>query len=1000
MKIYVRYNPLRKEQYQLETSIVKEDGKFFVCKQASVPAAKKFVSGLIGKYEYLKKNNLPYEILPPVATPSGIKFTYNPHPSLFSILQLALKNHNQEDFLSLLQRYKKLFSEHLIYDIKPSDSYARLFGPNWDQTEPCLTYGCLDLNFDNFFFDQTNHTFYLSDYEWTFEFPIPINYIFFRALSSFYFQNHDYLTSQNTSFSHSLEALSIPLDSIEKYIQAEYHFQKQILQDNVIKDYQYYRQPYLNLLENIPPSPRKNLINTIATKTVQTENDFLKIKNQELKEKIKSLENAFFWRSTKPLRQSLDYVKSQKNNLLVRTKNNIQTLAPHVPNSIKNLLRPWYYKYFLSLKTDPNPFQIDFGRTLPQADNYQNGLFSDHLGDIFVFPIIDWEHRFQRPQQIACRLADFGFRIFYFRTTNNLAQPDDSDVELLTKIQVKPISDRIFLVTLAATRDLDIYNSSLTDSDDINLLLRSINLVKKKYYINFTINKIDQPFWISLVKKLENNKIIYDCMDEHAGFTDSPSVLADEKKLLTTADLVLTSSDSLFAKAKLLSKNVALLKNGADFRHFNKLSANQLIKLKHPIIGYYGAISSWFDSQLVADCARAYPDCNFVLIGNTRGANLSPLANLKNIHLLGEIKYDQLPKYLYHFDVCLIPFIINNLTLATNPVKFYEYMCSGKPVVTVALPELKEYQDVCYFSNTPAEFVANIKQALSEKKEMIVKKRIKIAKNNSWDQRVEVFSQKMTDLFPKISIIVVTFNNLELTKVCLDSIFRYSRYPNLKVIVVDNSSQDGTPQYLQELSQKQPNLKLILNKDNKGFAIANNQGIKIADSEYIVFLNNDTVVTNNWLYGLLSHFQQEPKLGLLGPVTNNIGNEARISVNYKDLDQMQIFADDYCRQHSGEIFDIKVTALFCAMAKKNNLEKVGLISEEYERGWFEDDDLANKMRQIGLKVMCCEDVFIHHIGGASFGKIQSEEYQRLWNKNKATYEKKWGKWERHQGRKQ
>ncbi len=146
-------------------------------------------------------------------------------------------------------------------------------------------------------------------------------------------------------------------------------------------------------------------------------------------------------------------------------------------------------------------------------------------------------------------------------------------------------------------------------------------------------------------------------------------------------------------------KNVHLVRNGTDFELFNQLTPNGILKdINGPIIGYYGAIAEWFDTELIVHCAMEHPDWNFVLIGSTVGCDTSSLEKLKNVHLLGEKPYKELPLYLYHFDVCTIPFKINPLTLATNPVKFYEYLSSGKPVVTVRLPELEPYADLCYLA--------------------------------------------------------------------------------------------------------------------------------------------------------------------------------------------------------------------------------------------------------------------------------------------------------------
>ncbi|NIM46576.1 MAG: glycosyltransferase, partial [Candidatus Aenigmarchaeota archaeon] len=120
--------------------------------------------------------------------------------------------------------------------------------------------------------------------------------------------------------------------------------------------------------------------------------------------------------------------------------------------------------------------------------------------------------------------------------------------------------------------------------------------------------------------------------------------------------------------------------------------------------------------------------------------------------------------------------------------------------------------------------------------------------------------------FPKVNIIIVTFNSLKYTKACFLSILAFSKYPNCEIVVIDNNSTDGTKDYLLELSKKYPNVKVILNKKNRGFAAGCNQGIKKSTGDYLIFLNNDTIITPNYIRGLIKYLDDK-KVGLVGPVT-------------------------------------------------------------------------------------------------------------------------------------
>ena len=132
-----------------------------------------------------------------------------------------------------------------------------------------------------------------------------------------------------------------------------------------------------------------------------------------------------------------------------------------------------------------------------------------------------------------------------------------------------------------------------------------------------------------------------------------------------------------------------------------------------------------------------------------------------------------------------------------------------------------------------------------------------------------------------------------------------------ELILVDNGSSDGTPEYLRSFAQAHSNVKVILNTSNLGFAHGNNQGAAAATGEILVFLNNDTLVTSGWLDGL-ERALQDPSVGMAGPVTNSIGNQACIRVHYGDIADLAVFAENYTAAHQGVIFEIEMLALFCA----------------------------------------------------------------------------------------
>jgi GT2 family glycosyltransferase len=249
------------------------------------------------------------------------------------------------------------------------------------------------------------------------------------------------------------------------------------------------------------------------------------------------------------------------------------------------------------------------------------------------------------------------------------------------------------------------------------------------------------------------------------------------------------------------------------------------------------------------------------------------------------------------------------------------------------------------------------------------------------------------------SIIIVTFNGLVFTRLCLESLLANTEDGSYEAIVVDNGSHDRTGQYLRALSQRHPQVRVILNRENVGFGPATNQGLAVARGETLALLNNDTIVPPSWLTRL-SHHLAAPDIGLVGAVTGFAGNEARININYRTYGELEEFARARADAHRGETLDIPVAEMFCVALRRDVYERLGPLDERFEIGMFEDDDYSLRARRAGYRVVCAEDTFVHHFGQASFGQlVASGARGRLFQANQRRFEEKWGiPWEHHRSR--
>ncbi|MCS6913651.1 MAG: glycosyltransferase family 2 protein [Myxococcota bacterium] len=244
---------------------------------------------------------------------------------------------------------------------------------------------------------------------------------------------------------------------------------------------------------------------------------------------------------------------------------------------------------------------------------------------------------------------------------------------------------------------------------------------------------------------------------------------------------------------------------------------------------------------------------------------------------------------------------------------------------------------------------------------------------------------------PTASILLVTYNSLDLSRLCLASLQRAAGALPFELIVVDNASTDGTPQWLRQLEHSRllP-LRVVLNQRNAGFAAATNQAARLARGPVLVFLNNDTVVPPGWLEGLVEPLLRDPSIGLIGPATNSCGTDAQVGTLYADLEGMFRFAADYTHRHRDQLIEVPMLALFCAATPAELFERVGGLDERYGAGLFEDDDLAEAIRRAGRRVVLHRGVFVHHYGGATFAHLPPRRYLRLFWENRRRFEAKWG----------
>lgn len=342
--------------------------------------------------------------------------------------------------------------------------------------------------------------------------------------------------------------------------------------------------------------------------------------------------------------------------------------------------------------------------------------------EIYVFyPGYDWYMKmYQRPQHMAMHFSDKNILFFYCTANFN----DNIN-------GFKKIKDNLFV------------------TNQYELLKKE--LPKYTLYMPANVSGCYLEEFKSIKDK--GNKILYEYIDDlHEDLTDIPKALIERHKFALKDDSipVVITADNLYQKAKKIrksEKNLLLSTNGVVYEDFHITKElpipsriEDIVKEGKPIIGYYGALANWFDYDLIIKISKKHKDWNILLIGidyDKSIAKYNYFKNYKNIFYIGTVDYKELIKYGNCCNVLTIPFVINEITLSTSPVKVFEYMSMEKPIVTTDLPECRKYKSVMIGKNHD-EFIEKLEKAMEYQNDKVYKEILrKEALENTWDKKVE-----------------------------------------------------------------------------------------------------------------------------------------------------------------------------------------------------------------------------------------------------------------------
>lgn len=369
---------------------------------------------------------------------------------------------------------------------------------------------------------------------------------------------------------------------------------------------------------------------------------------------------------------------------------------------------------------------------------------------IVVHSHLSWNWVWQRPQQFLSRLSK-RHRIFF------VEGPLVEDVKT-SSYKIERLSDFLNIWRLQTTIPAAHWGDAKWVDEERLRIVRQV-------LANELSGKFKQPVqWFydpmavtSFAGRLEGERVVvYDCMDELSQFKGAPPQLVQrERDLLKVADVVFTGGRKMYESKVRFNSNCHFYGCGVDVAHFGQARAEKteipadIAHLNGPILGYFGVVDERLDYKLIDQIAATNPKWNVVMVGPVCKIDAKTLPQRPNLHWLGGREYSILPAYCKAFDVCLMPFALNEATEYINPTKALEYMATATPIVSSAVPDVvSNFSRAVAIAKTSDEFIALCEKALNQTDAAQIERGLQMANENTWDAIVACLEHHIDTALP------------------------------------------------------------------------------------------------------------------------------------------------------------------------------------------------------------------------------------------------------------
>ena len=373
------------------------------------------------------------------------------------------------------------------------------------------------------------------------------------------------------------------------------------------------------------------------------------------------------------------------------------------------------------------------------------------MQDIVCFSHLRWDFVWQRPQHLLSRLSENARVFFVEEPVTNL----DCYGEHLHHFEGRGADNvRVVRLVQPATEHRWIGHGNPATQKVYESLLRGF--LKQEGVVD-PLLWFYTPMALPFAAVLPHEGTVYDVMDELSTFKNAPAGLLEQAdSLLKRADLVFAGGPSLWRARVGKNSNLHLFPSGVDEAHFERATQKNverpedLSDVSGPVLGYFGVIDERMDLGLLEHLATQRPDWHIVMLGPIVKIDEADLPQAPNLHYLGMKAYEDLPDYLAHFDVALIPFALNEATEFLSPTKTLEYLAAGKPVVSTPLPDVVDlYGEVVRVGATPEAFLQEVEAALAEQSEAKTQRDSRaqaLLTRYSWDTIAAAMSRELEQL--------------------------------------------------------------------------------------------------------------------------------------------------------------------------------------------------------------------------------------------------------------